>query len=404
MNIEELENKYIDLLVSRCINFNKSKSLLISYNKINEDIIKKIVDKVKSFGINDIYLDMEDTNITREILLNSSKEEIKNNSYFDKSIWDLYAKKNSAFLIAVSYIPDSMSGIDEEKITAMSKKKNETRKLYRRMQNTYEVPWCIFALPNKEWANIIYRDNPDSYNLLYKTIFDICMVNEFDPVDNWNKYINENRKRVKTLNDLGIKKLHYKNSLGTDLHIELNPDTLWCGIGEKENNMLVNMPSYEVFTSPNYLSTNGVVYSSKPLIFNGAKIEDFYLVFKDGKVSEVHAKEGEKVLEGITNIDNYASYLGEIALVNYNSPISNTNKVFYETLFDENASCHLALGAGFTSSIPNGNDLSEEELLSRGVNVSKTHVDFMIGTNDLFIEAETKNGNVVIFKDGNFVI
>ena len=164
------------------------------------------------------------------------------------------------------------------------------------------------------------------------------------------------------------------------------------------------MPSYEVFTSPNYLSTNGVVYSSKPLIFNGAKIEDFYLVFKDGKVSEVHAKEGEKVLEGITNIDNYASYLGEIALVNYNSPISNTNKVFYETLFDENASCHLALGAGFTSSIPNGNDLSEEELLSRGVNVSKTHVDFMIGTNDLFIEAETKNGNVVIFKDGNFVI
>ena len=404
MNIEDLEEKYIDLLVNRCINFNKSKSLLISYNKINEDIINKIVSKVKEKGIKDIYLDTEDSNITKDILINSTISEIENNSYFDKSIWDVYAKKNSAFLICTTYIPDSMKGVEEEKITIMSRKRNATRSLYRHKQNTYELPWCIFALPNKLWADLIYPNNLDSYNLLYKTILDICMVNNNNPIDNWNNYIIENRNRVEILNNLKIKKLHYKNSLGTDLYVELNNDTKWCGIGEEEDDMLVNMPSYEVFTSPYYLGTNGIVYSSKPLIFNDTVINNFYLEFKDGKVVNMNAKEGSKVLEGIINTDEYSSYLGEIALVNYNSPISNTGKVFYETLFDENASCHIALGSGFSNSLPDGKELNDKELLSRGVNVSKTHVDFMIGTKDLYIEAETQNGNIVIFKDGNFVI
>lgn len=404
MSIEELENKYIDLLLNRCVNFNKSKSLLINYNKINQDFIDKLVIKAKSLGVEDIYLDMEDNDINRDILLNSSIEEIKNNSYYDKSIWDVYAKKNASFLIGVTYIPGSMDGIREELNSIVSKRKNETRKYYRKVQGTYQVPWCIFGLPNKLWANLIYNNDLDSYNKLYRTIFDICMIDDKDPIDNWNKYIENNNELVNKLNNLNIKKLHYTNHLGTDLYIELNNDTKWCGIGEKESNMLVNMPSYEVFTSPNYLSTNGIVYSSKPLIFNGSLIDEFYLKFDKGKVVEVNAKKGKKILEGIINIDDNSGFLGEVALVNYDSLISRTNLVFYETLYDENASCHLALGNGFPDTINNGNNLNDEELLKRGINVSKTHVDFMIGTSDLRIDAINDTEEFTIFDKGNFII
>jgi len=168
--------------------------------------------------------------------------------------------------------------------------------------------------------------------------------------------------------------------------------------------MLVNMPSYEIFTSPNYKKTSGIVYSAKPLIYGGGKIDEFYIEFKEGKVINYDAKQGKEILRQIIESDENSCYLGEVALVNNNSPISNTNLVFGTTLFDENASCHLALGDGFPDSLKEGLTMTKEELLRKGINQSKNHVDFMIGTKDLEIEAETKDGVVQIFKDGNFVI
>ena len=178
----------------------------------------------------------------------------------------------------------------------------------------------------------------------------------------------------------------------------------WSGLTDDlKNEMIVNMPSYEIFASPNYKKTEGIVVSSKPLYYGGGLIENFYLKFKDGKVIDFNAEKGHELLKSIIESDENSCYLGEVALVNFDSPISNTGLVFGTTLFDENASCHLALGNGFPTTIPNGANLSREELLELGINSSSNHVDFMIGTSDLKIEAETKNGKQLIFKNGNFI-
>jgi len=194
-----------------------------------------------------------------------------------------------------------------------------------------------------------------------------------------------------------IRKLIYKNSLGTNIEIALPEGYLFqSAVGEN----IVNMPTEEVFTSPRRLEVNGRVYSSKDLIHNNNLIKDFWLEFKNGKVVLYDAKIGKEVLKGIMATDEGASYLGEVALVDYSSPISKTNILFKNTLYDENASCHLALGSGYTKCFPK--TLKSDELVNLGCNSSIVHVDFMIGTSDLKIEAETDFGRKLIFKDGNF--
>lgn len=405
MKIKDLEDKYLDFILSRCINFNKSKSLFISYIKENKQIIDKLVKKAQEKGINDIYLEEIDLNYQHELLSKLTIEEIKTHDYFQSNIWDEYAKKDASFLMAESYIPHLMDDIAEEKIAVANFQKRSTKPIYRKKQANYDIPWCIFCLPNEVWADLIFPNSKNSYEDLYLTIFKACMIDENDPSAYWNNYIEKTNAKVELLNDLEIKRLHYTNSLGTDLYVNLIPNAKWLGVGTgKEKDMLVNMPSYEIFTSPDYHKTEGIVYSSKPLNYNGTLIEDFFLEFKDGKIINYDARKGKNVLKGIIESDANSKYLGEVALVPINSPIANMNLTFYETLFDENASCHLALGDSFITIIDNYEKYSKDDLLAMGLNQSKIHVDFMIGTDDLNIDAETKDGIINIFKDGKFNI
>ena len=190
--------------------------------------------------------------------------------------------------------------------------------------------------------------------------------------------------------------------MGTNLTITLPKNNIWQA--SSSGKWIVNIPSYEIFNTPNYKKTEGIVYSSKPLIYNGKKIDKFFIKFKRGKVIDYKAEVGNDTLKEIIESDKLSSYLGEVALVDYDSPISNTNILFKTTLLDENASCHIALGSGFLECLKDGEHLSKEELDKKGINLSKTHVDFMIGTDDLEIVAETKNGKVCIMKKGNLVV
>ena len=203
-----------------------------------------------------------------------------------------------------------------------------------------------------------------------------------------------------------LKSLHYTNSLGTDFIVELGKGAIWCGADEEMPDgtpLIVNMPTEEIFTSPLRNSTNGIVYASKPLIYNGALIDKFWLKFEEGKVVDYDSEVGKDVLKTLIDFDEGSSYLGEVALVEYDSPISNSNILFYNTLYDENAACHLALGIGFPCCYENGADMSVEELLEVGVNHSDEHTDFMIGTSDLRIVGTTYNNEeVIIFENGNF--
>jgi len=397
-----MQEKYIELLLKRCLRIDECKSLFINYNVINKDFVEKIVKYAKTLGVENIYLDEEDSNYIHDVLVNTKVEEIDKHEAFNSHMWDEYAKKDAAFLMLDAEIPHVMDDVSSEALAKSAFAKRNTKPIYKEKQLNSEIAWCIAAVPNIYWAKDIFEKSENPLEEFWNILSKMCMLDKENPIEEWDKLLNKQKDLIDKLNNLEIKKLHYKNDLGTDLTIELNENALWQSASSGK--WIVNMPSYEIFTTPDYRKTNGIVYSSKPLIYNGKVIDEFNLTFKDGKVVDFDAKSGKDILKEIINGDELSAYLGEAALVDYDSPISNTNKVFKSTLFDENASCHIALGNGFLECIKDGDKLSKEELKELGVNFSKNHVDFMIGTKDLLIEAETKDGLVTIMENGNLTI
>ena len=396
-----MQEKYIDLLLQKCIDKN-NPYLFINYDIQNEDFIDKLVIRAKELGIREIYLDKNDIYKEHEILKSISYEQIENHPYFNRSLWNEYAKKDCSFLLFRTLFPGVMDDIEPEKIARAEYVKRNTSYFFRNKQLAYQVSWCMATLPSKLWAEKIFGKNDGSVDKLWDFIFKICMVDKENPEENWNEFISKNQMMINKLNNLKLKYLHYKNKLGTDLRIELLEEVIWHDAFSRG---IVNMPSYEIYTTPHYLKTNGLVYSSMPLHYNGALIYEFFLEFKDGKVINYGAKKGEEVLKNIIYSDANSCYLGEVALVEDNSPNSNEKIATGVTLIDENASCHLALGKGFSNSIPNGNNMTAHELLENGINQSPVHVDFMIGTSDLEITGETKDGQKIkILEKGNFII
>ena len=401
--IEELENKYVDLLINRCLSFKNGNSLFINYYSDNDAFVEKLVTSAKSRGIGDIYLDRNDKEERHQKLL-QSVEEINNDDYFDDYIWDEYAKKNAAFLMLSTEFPGYFADIPSENMTAASLKSRTSKPVYKLKQLTNDISWCIAVIPNKIWAKEKFPDlsEDDAYNEYFKLMCHCTMVDRENPIDEWNKFLDRQRMLVSKLNELQITKMHYTNSLGTDLVIGLSPDALWQCAGYEGDDTIVNMPTYEVFTSPDYRLTEGIVYAAKPLMYGGALVDKFWVKFKNGKVVDYDAEVGKEILKGIIESDEYSCFLGECALVDKNTAIAQTNFVYGETCLDENASCHIALGDAFPECLKGAEDESIDERRERGLNHSDNHVDFMIGTDDLNIVAETKNGEMLIFKNGEF--
>lgn len=400
--------KYCDLLLERCLNIKENQPLIITAPIESIEFIRILSRQALEKGVTDIYYDWFDEELKHDQLKYLNKEDIEKSIFWNKNIYDEYAKKDAAFLMLVSDNPDIMNDIETEKIEIASKISRTSRPIYKKMQSTNDVAWCIASVSTIGWAKKVFNNDPNCVEKLWNKIFDICMINEENPIEAWNKKVELSNNRCKILNDLNIKTLHYTNKLGTDLFVGLTEKTIWYGAGEiMPNNtpIICNMPTEEIFTTPNRLMTNGIVYSSKPLVYNGSTIEDFKIEFKDGKVINYDAKKGKDILETIIKGDETSCYLGECALVDYDSPISNSNLIFYTTLFDENASCHLALGTGFPNTQENTKNKTKQELIEMGINVSDVHVDFMIGTKDLKIEAITyKEEKIIIFENGNFIL
>lgn len=268
--------------------------------------------------------------------------------------------------------------------------------------------WCIAGAPSLAWANKVFPDMSDkeAVQALWQAIFKVTRCDHNDPIEAWNDHRRSFERRVKILNEKKIKSLHYTNSLGTDLTIGLNDKYLFAGGGSYTTDGVYsfpNIPTEEIFTSPNKKSVDGIVYSAMPLNYNGNIIDEFTITFKDGRIVDYSAKQGYDVLKSIIETDEGSHYLGEVALVPYDSPIRNMGILFYNTLFDENASCHLAIGRGFSECIEDGLTMNKEQLLEKGINDSLTHVDFMIGTDDLSIVATLDDGEeFVVFENGNF--
>ena len=263
---------------------------------------------------------------------------------------------------------------------------------------------CICS--NRRLGKKVFPNSDKPLEDLWDAIFNVTRIKEDEPIKAWEDHLSLLSEKAKWLNKKNFKYLKYKSENGTDLQIELPQGHLWMAASSnnlKGEEFVPNMPTEEVFTMPKRDGVNGIVYSSKPLVFNGNVIDEFYLKFEDGRVVEFDAKKGKDTLASIFNQDDNARYLGEVALVPYDSPISNSNILFFNTLFDENASCHLALGKAYPTNIEGGENMSDEELQAKGVNDSIIHEDFMVGTNDLsIIGIDHDNNETPIFVKGNW--
>ena len=302
--------------------------------------------------------------------------------------------------------PDALSGIDQDKINKVRANVGPVMMKYReQMDNKFQ--WTIVGIPGEAWAKKIFPNEKKNkaIELLWDAILKTTRVYG-DPIENWENHNKDIQDRCNYLNSLGIKKLIYKSSNGTDFTVELHKDGIFAGGSEATIDGVVynpNMPTEECFTSPDRHSANGVVMSTKPLSVMGQVVDNFGFRFENGKVVEVIAQNEthKALLEKLTSLDEGAGMLGEVALVPFTSPINQTGLLFYNTLYDENACCHLAIGRAFDECIKDFTTKSEEEMASYDLNKSMIHVDFMIGSADLSIVAETFDGKTVqIFKDG----
>lgn len=402
--MEKLVDKYINLLLTKAVNFKKSKSLLVSYDKENDWFIEKLVAKARDLGINDIYLEVLDMPQKYDLIRKLNLEEIETHPAFNKKVWDEYAKKGASFICLEAMYPGLTEGISPEKLAKVRYVERITRPFYKKEQLAYRVPWCYGVLPSRTWAKSLFPklEEKEAYDKLFRLICKTMMLDTEDPNKKWDELISRQRETVKKLDALEISSIRFTNSLGTDITVSLVPGSKWECVGG--NDMLVNIPSYEIFTNADCHNANGIVYNSIPLSYGGGIIDNFYLVFKDGKVVDYDAKVGKDLLKYLLSSDDYASYIGEIAFVEYDSPVAETCVTYNETGLDENAACHFAVGNGFPECVPNTQNLTDEELFELGVNSSKNHVDFMFGTPFTCALAETNRGQMLIFKNGKFFL
>lgn len=399
--------KYARLIARKGINVKKGQEVIVSASLDQPEFVKMVVEECYRAGASKVTVEWSYQPITK---LHYRYRSLKTLSTFEK--WEIEKLEHKCeTLPATIYIesddPDGLKGIDQTKVSKASQAKYPIIKPYHdKMDNKYQ--WCIAAVPGEAWAKKVFPGERTSKAVekLWNAILYTSRADGDDPVKAWEEHNADLKTRFEYLNSLGIESLHYTASNDTDFTVGLIPDALFMGgseftLGGTEFNP--NIPSEEVFTSPMKGKAEGVVHATRPLSYRGELIENFSVRFENGKAVEVHAEKGEELLKQMISMDENAAYLGECALVPFDSPIRNSEITFFNTLFDENACCHLAFGRGFENCIKDFDKYTLEECREKGINDSLIHVDFMIGSEDLNITAHTRGGkDVAIFKDGNW--
>ncbi len=395
-------------LIARCgVNIHKGQEVMISCSLDQPEFVNMLVIECYKAGASKVVVDFSyDTLLKADIKYRSDKS-LATLDKWQIERWEHQVEVLPCKIYLTSEDPDGLAGIDQKKLAkAMAARSKIIKPIRTRMENKYQ--WCIAAVPGKEWAKKLFPKERagKAIELLWEAILTASRV-EGDPIKNWELHNENLAKKCEYLNSLGLKELYYKSANGTDFKVGLIPDVLFMGGGENALGSGIyfnpNIPSEEVFTSPMKGQAEGIVYSSLPLSYQGQLIENFWMRFENGKVVAHGAEKNDSLLEEMLKMDEGASYLGECALVPFSSPINKTGILFYNTLFDENAVCHFAIGRGFTNLLRDYEKYTEEEAHAKGINDSFTHVDFMIGTSDLSVKGLTKDGEIIeIFKDGEW--
>ena len=399
--------KYAHLIAKCGVNVQRGQEVIISAELDQPEFVKMVADECYKLGAKKVTVDFSYQPLVKSHVKYCKKDVLESLDDWVLQRWEHQVEVLPCKIYLISEDPEGLMGINQKKYAGMVSARSKLIKPIRdKMENKYQ--WCIAAVPGKGWAKRVFpNERPaKAVEKLWEVILDTSRVDD-DPILAWKNHNESIAKRCDYLNSLDIKELVYKASNGTDLKVGLIHDVAFAGGGGTTVGSGIyfnaNIPSEEVFTSPMRGEAEGIVYSSRPLSYGGQIIDNFWMRFDGGKVVDFGAERGAELLGEIINMDEGSAYLGECALVPYSSPIRQSELLFYNTLFDENAACHLAIGRGFTDLIKGYENMTEEDAHAAGINKSVVHEDFMIGTADMEITAICRDGkSVKIFENGEW--
>ncbi|WML28699.1 aminopeptidase [Neobacillus sp. OS1-32] len=406
-NFQKNLDKYAELAIKIGVNLQKGQTLVINAAIDAAEFVRLAVKKAYEAGALNVIVNWSDDIVSKTKYDLAPDEAFKEYPEWRAKEQEDLVKKGAAFMSVVSSSPDLLKGVNPERIANFNKVAGKALSKFRQAIQSDKISWTVVAAASPAWAAKVFPNasSDQQVSLLWDAIFKAVRIDSEDPVAAWKKHDENLHEKVRYLNEKRYAKLHYQ-APGTDLIIELPKNHLWCGAGsinEEGVEFMANMPTEEVFTVPLKTGVNGTVASTKPLSYGGNIIDRFSITFENGKIVDVKAEEGEEILKSLVETDEGSHYLGEVALVPYNSPISQSNILFFNTLFDENASNHLAIGSAYAFCIEGGKSMTSEELKAHGLNESITHVDFMIGSAEMDIDGITENGKrEPIFRNGNW--
>jgi len=406
--MEQKLQEYARLLVRVGLNVQKGQRLVISSPVECAYFARMCAAEAYEIGCKEVVMNWHDDAMARLKYLHADNEIFDEVALWRRHFFNDYALEGAAYLAISASDPENFKGVDSGRIIRAQQASGKALKDFDRLQMCSGFPWCIASIPIPSWAKTVFPEvsEEEAMEQLWSAIFKAVRISgDGTAVEQWQQHLDTLHARLEKMNALNFKSLHYTNSLGTDLTVELPEGHIWEAGNDVTLNgqeYIANIPTEELFTSPLRNSANGVVYASMPLVHDGTIIDKFHFVVKEGRIVEAHAEKGEEALKAAIAVDEGAAYFGEVALVPYDSPISNQKILFYNTLFDENAACHIAFGEAYPC-LKGGQKMTKEELKARGLNDSITHVDFMIGTPDLSIVGTTHDGREIpVFVDGNF--
>ena len=405
--------QYARLVVEVGINVQKGQPVMINCPVDCAEFGRMLTAAAFEAGAKDVHVNWRDDYCSRQHWL-----------YADDSVFDAVypwevlkrtelAHEGVGVISVAASDPENLKGVDPDRLRRANAAAGRDLKEFSRMQMSNAIPWCVVSVPIASWAMKVFPglEKDEAVERLWEEIFKAVRIKEgSDAVLEWRVHCERIEGYARRMTEFDFEELHYKNSLGTDLTVKMPEKHMWLAGGDICNTngvkFVANMPTEEVFSAPLRNGVDGTLVAAKPLVLNGSVVDGIRFTFREGRIVDIHADRGEEILRAEVNLDEGSHYLGEIALVPYDSPISNSGILFYNTLFDENAACHFAFGEAYPACIRGGDDLSPDELKAAGINAeSSTHVDFMVGTRDLEITGRTRGGRVIkVFENGNFAI
>jgi len=401
-------SEYAKLVVQVGANLQKGQTLLLSCPVECASFGRLIAEEAYKAGAREVVMQWGDDILSRMKYLNAD------DAIFDEvpkwliALYDEYSRPETARVAIRATDPENLKGVEPDRIRRSTVSSGKALKKYSDMMMNDLFQWCLVSIPVPSWsAKVFPGASADEAELkLWDAIYEVMRISgDGTSVDKWHEHLSLLKERMELLNQHRFSRLVFKNALGTDLTVELPEKHAWLGGGGKTKAgipFVANMPTEEIFTLPRKDGVNGVLYSTMPLSLNGYLVKDIKLTFKDGKIVDAYASEGLDVLVNQLDVDEGSRYLGEVALVPYKSVISDQGILYYNTLFDENASCHFAFGNAYPAFV-GGSEMTKEEQTANGANDSIVHVDFMVGSPDLSITGLTADGrSIPVFTDGNF--